>query len=401
VNRWRSDAVRPRATRACAAVLGLVLAGCSGAAAGRSEGSVTTAAHSSSTSPPTSSTEAVTTTTTPATTTTLPAVFAVGIRTVSFTDTTRPILDYEASPPTELSDTRPIATEIRYPTTTTLGGHGEVARAKPAAGGPFPVIVFAHGYAVMPDTYRLLLDAWVRAGFVVVSPVFPVTNYYEWLRQGGGGAPEADVTNQPYDVAFVIARLSALASDPHSFLDGLVDLHRLGLAGQSDGASTVAALVYANYYGLNWAALPVHPLAIAVLSGAEFGGSVKYADPAGGGPALLSVESDDDYCNPTQQATELYGAVAAGAPAHFFLRLEGADHSGPYFGTEPWAAVVRRVTTGFFELELGDRDHPVTPAGVARDGDVDGVTELSTASVVSLPATSASGDCGVPSPTPP
>lgn len=392
-NRRRSVARRRWAASACAALLGLVLASCSGAAA-RPEGSATTLPPSSS------STGATATTTTPATTTTLAGPFAVGIRTVTFTDTTRPILDYEASPPTELSDTRPIATEIRYPTTTG-SGQGEIARAKPAAGGPFPVIVFAHGYAVMPDTYRLLLDAWVRAGFVVVSPVFPVTNYYEWVRQGGGGAPEADVTNQPYDVAFVISRLFALASDPHSFLDGLVDLRRLGLAGQSDGASTVAALVYANYYRLNWAALPVHPQAIAVLSGAEFGGSVEYADPAGGGPALLSVESDDDYCNPTQQATELYDAVAAGAPAHFFLRLEGADHSGPYFGTEPWAAVVRHVTTDFFELELGSRTRGLSAAVVGRDGDAAGVADVSTFSIATLPPTSAAGDCGSPSPTPP
>ena len=233
------------------------------------------------------------------TTTTFPASFGVGLRTLTFTDTTRVILDYETSPPTEPSPRRTIATEIRYPISATLGkGTQEVPGVTPAAGGPFPVIVFAHGYAVMPDTYRSLLDAWVRAGFVVVSPVFPVTNYYEWIRQGGGGSPEGDVGYQPYDVAFVVGRLFALSSEPGSFLDGLVDLQRLGLAGQSDGAATIAGLVYASFYAMNFAAMPVHPLALAILSGAEFQGAVTYSDPSGG-PALLSVESDDDYVEGT------------------------------------------------------------------------------------------------------
>jgi len=376
---------------ACLGLAGVILASCS-AAASRPATSSTVAQPARSSSS--------TSTTKPVTTTTFPASFGVGLRKLSFTDTTRVILNYETSPPTELSPRRTIATQIRYPISATLGkGKQEMAGATPAAGGPFPVIVFAHGYAVMPDTYRLLLDAWVRAGFVVVSPVFPVTNYYEWLRQGGGGSPEADVGNQPYDVAFVIGRLFALSSDPGSFLDGLVDLHRLGLAGQSDGATTIAGLVYGSFYAMNFAAMAVHPLAIAILSGSEFQ-AVTYSDPSGG-PALLSVESDDDYCNPTQKATALYDAVAGGARAHWFLTLEGADHSGPYFGLQPWAGVVQRVTTGFFELALRARDRPVAPADLARAGDVAGVAALSGAVHVTLAPTSPSGDCGTPSPFPP
>jgi dienelactone hydrolase len=354
------------------------------------------------TTPGTPTSGATTTTTAAVQATTVPPTFGVGFRTLTFVDTTRPTLTYATSPPSELSPERTIVAQVRYPASPTPGGTTEeLTRAAPANGRPFPVIVFAHGYAVMPNTYQVLLDAWVRAGFVVVSPVFPVTNYYEWLRQGGGSAPELDLGNQPYDVAFVIQRLFALATDPRSFLDGLIDPRRLGLAGQSDGASTVAALAYGSTYRMNWTALPVHPLALAVLSGAELGGSVSYSDPDGSKPAVLSAESDDDYCNPTQNATALYDAVARAAPAHWFLTLEGANHLAPYVGTQPWGGVVENVTTGFFELELKARVRPAAPADLSEAGDVGGVSELSTEAGVSLPETSASGDCGTPSPLPP
>jgi len=39
--------------------------------------------------------------------------------------------------------------------------------------GPYPVIVFAHGFDVDPNTYRSLLVSWVEAGYVVVAPFFP------------------------------------------------------------------------------------------------------------------------------------------------------------------------------------------------------------------------------------
>jgi hypothetical protein len=62
---------------------------------------------------------------------------------------------------------------------------------------------------------------------------------------------------------------------------------------------------------------------------------------------------------------------------------------------------VENVTTGFFELELKARVRPAAPADLSEAGDVGGVSELSTEAGVSLPETSASGDCGTPSPLPP
>jgi len=353
-----------------------------------------------STSAAVATSPAVTTTTVAPTTTTFPRSFGVGFRTITLVDKSRATFNYDTSPPSVLSARRTIVTQVRYPIYAAGGSSGEQPGATPASDGPFPVIVFAHGYAVMPNTYQLLLDSWVEAGFVVVAPVFPVSNYYEWLREGGGSAPEDDVVNQPYDLAFVVRRLFALEHTGGSFLDGLVDMSRFGFAGQSDGATTIGGLVYGDYWKPTFASMPVRPHAVAILSGAEFGGGVAYADPVPA-PGLLSVESDSDYCNPTPMATKLYNDVAGGSASRWFLTLHGATHSGPYFGVEPWAAAVRNVTTDFFELELRARDRRITASTLESAGGLSGISSISDQAEVTLPVTTAEGECGEPSPSPP
>jgi Chlorophyllase enzyme len=53
---------------------------------------------------------------------------------------------------------RPLETVVRYP----------------ATGGPHPMIVFGHGYALTPATFSRLLSGWARADYVVAAPVFPL-----------------------------------------------------------------------------------------------------------------------------------------------------------------------------------------------------------------------------------
>ena len=46
----------------------------------------------------------------------------------------------------------------------------------PAAGGPYPLVVFGHGFTLTPARYARLLRAWAQAGYVVAAPVFPLEN---------------------------------------------------------------------------------------------------------------------------------------------------------------------------------------------------------------------------------
>ena len=53
----------------------------------------------------------------------------------------------------------------------------DVPGAAPArAPGPFPLVIFGHGFAVTPGPYASLLEAWARAGYVVAAPIFPLGN---------------------------------------------------------------------------------------------------------------------------------------------------------------------------------------------------------------------------------
>ncbi len=243
-----------------------------------------------------------------------------------------------------------------YATGTTRPGRVlEVEVLRPAGRrGPLPAILFAPGYDVTPAAYSALLDAWARAGLAVISPTFPDTNPAA-VAGARHGDPEDDLVNQPADLAFVArVALSASRSEDHSCpaLDGLVATGELGLAGQSDGGDSVAALAYdraAPYAGLD-GGLEVR--AVAVLSGAEIGPGPYEA--VAGDPALLVVQSATDRCNPPQESVELYDSIVQ--RDRWFLELRDAAHLPPYDGADPAAfSVVARVTTRFFLLELRAR----------------------------------------------
>jgi len=116
-----------------------------------------------------------------------PASFAVGMRVLRLTDSSRTIKlpDGSVRP-------RQLVTVVRYP----AAGQGPVGLpAPPARGsGPFPLIVFGHGFAVTPAIYGRLLSSWTRAGFVVAAPVFPLGS-----AGAPGGPDERDLVNQPAD----------------------------------------------------------------------------------------------------------------------------------------------------------------------------------------------------------
>ena len=64
---------------------------------------------------------------------------------------------------------RSLLTVIRYPAVRGASGSW-------AAGGPFPLVMFAPGFRQCSSTYENLLQAWVSAGYVVASVDFPRTS---------------------------------------------------------------------------------------------------------------------------------------------------------------------------------------------------------------------------------
>jgi predicted dienelactone hydrolase len=96
-----------------------------------------------------------------------PSSFAVGLRVVTFTDTTRTL-----QLPEGRSGPRTLVTYVRYPAVGPASITDAANAAPDRRDGPFPLVVFGHGFAVTPDLYKRLLQAWARAGYVVAAPLF-------------------------------------------------------------------------------------------------------------------------------------------------------------------------------------------------------------------------------------
>ncbi|HLI43642.1 MAG TPA: hypothetical protein VKU92_04150 [Acidimicrobiales bacterium] len=309
--------------------------------------------------------------------------FHVGIWTFDWKDTTRNTVN--PANPAQPIPGRVLTTQVRYPTLRGSAAGETPGAAAATAYGPFPVIVFAHGFGVDPVAYEPLLDAWVRAGFIVVSPIFPDENASIVKQVGGISSQEAltaetDETNEPGDIAFVLQQLAVAAETPGTPLTRLPDLSEVALAGQSDGANVVGALAFGSAYASIWASIEPEPKAVAVLSGEELtAGPGNYgANTYGSGPqspALLQVQSTADSCNPGQDAYALYSRIDHG-PVHLFETLTGASHLDPYVGVQPWAAIVQKVTTEFFEVELHWRDAGLSLARVVAAGSVPGTSSM-------------------------
>jgi dienelactone hydrolase len=233
------------------------------------------------------------------------------------------------------SGLRVLVTEVRYPT-----------RGHP----PFPLIVFAHGFAETPDSYARMLETWARAGYVVAAPVFPVES-----SSAPGGPDENDLVNEPADLSFVISRLTARAS----VVRPLIDPTRIAVAGQSDGAEAALAAAYDRRFRDR------RIDAAIVMSGAALPG---FSPPEPGSPPLLAVQGTLDPLNSPSTTADYFRLMRR---PKFLLWLLGAAHLEPYTTSDRWASVVRSATTAFLDHYL--RGAPLrrlitagTETGVAR-----------------------------------
>jgi predicted dienelactone hydrolase len=203
--------------------------------------------------------------------------------------------------------------------------------------GPFPLIVFGHGYEVTPASYPDLLDAWTKAGYVVAAPVFPLEN-----QNAPGGPNENDLPNQPEDMSLVISSLQSPQDAAAGRVSGMIDFSRVAASGHSDGGDTALAVAYDQ---------PVRDTrvkAAVILAGAEDPFARPFAMPANG-PPLLAVQGTADTINPPDQTDAFFGQ--AGRPK-YLLKLLGADHPTPYMDPGPELATVEQMTLAFLDQYL-------------------------------------------------
>jgi predicted dienelactone hydrolase len=283
-----------------------------------------------------------------------PTSYAVGLRILRLVDTTRTI-----TLPDGATEPRSLVTEVRYPATGALRT-GDLSNA-PAdrADGPFPLVIFGHGYAVTPGLYARLLHAWAQAGYVVVAPVFPLAN-----PNAPGGPNESDLVNQPADMRFVISRMLAASSAGSGPLAGLINPAEIAATGQSDGGDTALAVAYDSRYR------DPRVDAAVILAGAEIPATGSFTFPAGG-PPLLAVQGSADTINPPSATSAFFEAATR---PKYLLTLPGAEHLPPYTYEQPQLSIVERVTIAFLDGYL--KHETSAEQHLASLGDVPGTASL-------------------------
>ena len=257
---------------------------------------------------------------------------------LTFVDPTRPTV---ARPPVDGSPQRVLRTAVIRPD---------------GAGGPWPLVVFGHGFDVSAATYQRLLDAIAGAGFVVAAPEFPGSSSVL-----PGRADEADLQQEPCDLRLVAREVEA-ASTGSGELAGSVRGGSVVLAGQSDGATAAA---YATLVGV---ACPGPPVAGVVAFSPN---PVRSADidpaVAASGPALLAITGSADTVNPASHTAALYRQW----PGPAWMLTSAADtHLGPSTDS-PRRAAITAVVIDFLEAISG---HPAAGTTLAAHAQLDGLT---------------------------
>ncbi|WP_142460717.1 alpha/beta hydrolase family protein [Geodermatophilus aquaeductus] len=257
-------------------------------------------------------------------TTSEPAGLDVTSTTVSFSDLSRTTDGGDGSGPVP---GRELDTTIWYPT------EGD---------GPFPLVVFSHGYKASPEDYAELIEFWAARGMVVAAPRFPLT---------ATGTPEirTDLPQQPGDVSFVLDQVLDLARTQGSEIEGLIDPERIAAAGHSAGGLTSALLVSDCCFDDRIDAVTVlasGPLDYLVP---ELGVEQPSAYVSPGVP-MLFVHGGADDAIPVEQAQVLYQYAPNGKA---FVLAPFATHSDPYGdpADDSWQ-VIAGSSAGFLEWAL-------------------------------------------------
>jgi dienelactone hydrolase len=282
------------------------------------------------------------------------APYAVGTRTLTFVDTSRPTApngSYAGAP------SRTLPTLILYPAKgdPTKPSIANARPLRPRSGHRFPLIVFSHGLGASGPAYQRLLEQFVRQGYVIAAPTFPLSN-----GSAPGGAALGDYVHQPADVSFVLTRTLRLARG-HAFLAKTVDRSEIGAMGHSLGAITTLGVA------ANSCCLDRRIDAAAALSGIElpFGSGTFFSKPT---PPLLLVHGNADGTVPYGGSTSAYNQAPA---PKVLLTLIGAPH---VFFAAPWLDPSVRTTTDFLDGYLKHRRSALRR--LSTDGTVAGVTSI-------------------------
>lgn len=280
--------------------------------------------------------------------------YALGQRTVTFVDHSRPT---NADPNRHLlaKPDRTIPVTMIYPSASGAVNGPFTEGAAPASGA-FPLVVLSHGVTANGGLMVTVLQAWAHAGYVIAAPTYPLSS--------GGGAGISDLPQQPRDLAFVVRSLQTLLDQPDDPLRGHVETACVALAGHSLGAVTTLEAAYESGF-----AVPGLRAAI------EMSGLLFPLPPGtfANAPAvpLLLIHGDADTTVPISGSQNAFATLTG---PRYFITFHGGSHNsifGPPYSTVLHAAVIK-----FLDAEMKGKATELSTIGETVSGS--GVATLQT-----------------------
>ncbi len=113
----------------------------------------------------------------------------------------------------------------------TVDGHAIADAPIDLDGGPFPLVIFSHGYSANAAWYSNMPEHYASHGFVVIAPEH---TEQDWFQNG------ASVIQRPVDVTAAIDYAEAQTSPGGAFA-GAIDVGNIGVVGHSFGGYTALA----------------------------------------------------------------------------------------------------------------------------------------------------------------
>ena len=234
--------------------------------------------------------------------------WAIGVVTVELTDAAR-----DRTLPVEIWYPADLDAGAGAPNRYDLGSIGEVETlaqrdAAPAA-GPFPLVLFSHGFGGIRFQSFFMTEHFASHGFVVAAPDHVGNTIGDIAQLGNDEAVAQSAVDRPLDLVFVLHELLAGAAG----LDLAIDEDRIATSGHSFGGWTSLETARRD-----------DRIATVFSLAPGFRETSTPADVAEIGRPIALFGGSEDGTTPFD--TEQQPAYAAAAPPKLLVEVMGAGH---------------------------------------------------------------------------
>jgi predicted dienelactone hydrolase len=136
---------------------------------------------------------------------------------------------------------------------TVVYGHALLNTESDASQGPYPLVVFSHGFSLSAAAYSASAEHYASYGFIVLAPDHKEKFDLEWEDES------KSAIDRPRDVKETLDYAEELTA-PGGEMAGLIDMEHVAVVGHSSGGYTALAMAGAQYdleaYNARCAQLP-------------------------------------------------------------------------------------------------------------------------------------------------